>query len=515
LVDDFATFITSALLDSPRTTIRVLMGEQIRAIVNAADDSWISTISKISPVLSGVGTFGSFINSVIAARQTAEFQKELISALQTIESDLEGIKQDLDAIYQELKNIETEIAGLGLNDKLTSIETWGLEMAALDPNDKAGAANLATAMMDASQGATNLLGCMIGLHNALVGQNIGKSLISLLDANGFMQIRARLVQGLHLLAFGCAFNTAEQYDYSVFLLQWAGNFEEEAALFFAANKDYIPNANIFHGTLSSGDTIALYQVAQSSLPNVALAVEGNGQTLFGYTGTLGCVMDDEPHPFLGFPAIQFPAQAYFDLINNQSTTDPNSPLARQCDPLDGPDQWLFAYLHVLEGMIQDNFAKRGKLLCGARFDPNQTFLGAVNGQLAWVGATDQTTYLCSIHDGNSTAALLLAYDATKGTVSAVPFSQLQRLTPVLWVVAWVSKDVVTISASQAATAPPAFLALDASGNWTISSSPANLNVTAAKPTIGPIINPFKMPATTATVGSAAVARTRTALFHQL
>lgn len=127
MADDFATSITSALLDIPRTTIRVLMGKQIRAIVNAADDSWISTISKISPVLSGVGTFGSFINSVIAARQTAEFQKELISALQTIESDLEGIKQDLDAIHQELKNIETEIAGLGLNDKLTSIETWGLE----------------------------------------------------------------------------------------------------------------------------------------------------------------------------------------------------------------------------------------------------------------------------------------------------------------------------------------------------------------------------------------------------
>jgi hypothetical protein len=80
---------------------------------------------------------------------------------------------------------------------------------------------------------------------------------------------------------------------------------------------------------------------------------------------------------------------------------------------------------------------------------------------------------------------------------------------VLWVVAWVSKDVV--SASQAATAPLPFLR----GNWTISSSPANHNVTAAKPIIGPIINPFKMPATTATVGSTAVASTRTVLFHQL
>ena len=137
------------------------------ATVGTGDDDWISTLAKISPIVSGVGAFGSFINSVIAARQTAGFQAELISALQTIEADLEGIKADLDAILAELKNIETQIAGLGLNDKLTAIENWGAELAALDPTDTAGAAHLATAMLDASQGATNLLGCMIGLHDAL------------------------------------------------------------------------------------------------------------------------------------------------------------------------------------------------------------------------------------------------------------------------------------------------------------------------------------------------------------
>jgi len=48
---------------------------KVNVTVSAGDDGWISTISKISPILSGVGTFGSFINSVVAARQTAEFQK--------------------------------------------------------------------------------------------------------------------------------------------------------------------------------------------------------------------------------------------------------------------------------------------------------------------------------------------------------------------------------------------------------------------------------------------------------
>jgi len=423
----------------------------------------------------------------------------------------------LDAIYQELKKIETQIAGLGLNDKLTAIETWGMQLDALDPVDKTGAANLATAMLDASQGATNLLGCMVGLHNALVGQSIGEPLINLLDAPGFLQIRARLVQGLHLLAFACAFNTAEKYDYSVFLLQWAASFEQEARLYFASNKDYIPLADIlpFLGTLSAGDTIVIYQYAQSLLANVALTVDGKGEMLMGYTGTLGWRVDEPgDKPRLSYPATERFAEAYFDMVNNEVTNDPYSPLGRRCDPFESPDQYMYVYLNDLGGMQQATFAQKGKLVCGARFDPAQTFLGAVNGQLAWVGAADQTTYLCSIHDGNSTAASLLAYDATKGAVSAMPFDQLKTLTQVLWAVTWVSKGVVMISASQAATAPPAYLSPDGSGNWTIAQSPVNLNVKAADAKIGPLTNPFKMPPTPAIIGSAAGSN-KTVLFHQL
>jgi hypothetical protein len=498
---------------------RMRLEASARVTLRAGDDGWIAAVSKISPILSGVGTFGSFINSVIAARQTAEFQRQLISALQTVEADLEGIKSDLDAIYDELKKIQTQIAGLGLNDKLTAIETWGMELAALDPTDKMGAANLATAMMDASQGSTNLLGCMVGLHNALVGQSIGTPFVNLLDAPGFLQVRARLVQGLHLLAFACAFNTAERYDYSVFLLQWAANFAQATQAYIAANKDYIPQANPYpefgYGNLNSGDTIVIYQYAQSLLPNVALAADGKGVTLLGYTGTLGWCQEESMKPELSFPATATAPffQAFFDMVNNEVSNDPFSPLGQRCDPFDYPDQYMSVFTYHLAGERVDEFPKKAKLVCGARFDPNQTFLGAVNGQLSWVGAKDQSTYLCSIHDGDNPGAPLVVFDATKVAVSTQPFSKLQTLAPALWAIAWVSKDVVTVCAQQATAAGPAYLALDASANWTISATPVNLSVSAAAPKIGAITNPFQMPPTAAAIGMAS--KTRTVLFHQM
>jgi len=486
--------------------------------VGAGDDDWMSTLSKIAPMLSGVGAFGSFVNSVIAARETAAFQKELISALQTIEADLEGIKADLDAIFQELKKIETQIAGLGLNDKLTAIETWGMELAALDPDDKPGAGILASAMMDASQGATNLLACMVGLHDALVGQDIGEPLITLLDPASVLQIRARLVQGLHLLAFGCAFNTV-QYDYGVFLLQWAANFEQQAQFYFAAAKDVIaivefpPPSGGGGGPLHGGDTIVIYQYAQSSLDNVSIAVDGQGELLGVYTGTLAAaVSTDTGRMVLAYPNTGVAIDGWADMVGNQTTTDPLSPLWMQGNPFYDANRYMWFFLNPLLGFMTQQFGDRGKLVSGARFDQNQTLLGAVNGQVLFIRAADETPFICSIHDGENTAASLLAYDATKGAVSAIPRGQLKSLPPALWAVSWVDKNVVTIAALQPDSAPPAYLSLDG-GNWTIGKTPVNLTVKAADATIGPITNPFKMPPTTATI--AAAGSNRTVLFHQL
>ena len=477
------------------------------------DDGWVATLAKISPIMSGVGAFGSFINSVIAARQTAEFQRQLIAGLQAVETDLEGIKSDLDAIYQELKDIETEIAGLGLNDKLTSIETWGMEMAALDPDDKTGAANLATAMMDASQGATNLLGCMVGLHNAMVGENIGKPLMTLLDGSGILRIRGRLIQGLHLLAFGCAFNTKERYDYGVLLWQWAANLEQQTTMYFGSGKDGVP----YPPEALVGDGVALYTLSQTAVPNVCVTVDGTGDTMQLFTSTAASL------PFLGDLQVIFPlmpfgdAGTYFlDLLNNEWTQDENSPLGKACDPWEDANRWLIVGANPYGGLLDPPLLTRVKFVCGARFDPAQTFLGSANGQMAWVGAAaDQTTYLCSIHDGNATTAPLLVYDASKGSVSAVPFAQLRTLSPALWMVAWVSKDVVTIAASQPAGAPPAYLTLDDHGNWAISASPVDLTVAAAAAAITRLDHPFPMPPTPATITSTAPTRTKTALFHQL
>jgi hypothetical protein len=495
----------------PITAEKFLDRRRRRLAVGAADDGWIASLTKIAPLMSGVGALGSFVNGVIAARQTAEFQKQLISALQTIESQLDAIKNDLDAIYQELKDIETQIAGLGLNDKLTAIETWGSEMAALRPDDKAGAANLATAMLDARQGAANLLGCMLGLHNALVGQSIGKPLIQLLDAQGFLQIRARLLQGLHLLAFATAFNTKEQYDYGVFLRQWAANFQLQATVYLAANKDAIPlSGDLPDEQIAAGDGIVIYEKAQIFLPNVALIVDGAGQEIVLYSDTLSYTGDGEDAQ-MGFPSVvKDHGIAFVDVVTNQFTTDRTSPQAKECIPWVNPDRWLWVGLSSIAAYVE---RQKVKMVCGARFNAAQTFLGAVNGQMAWVSATDRTTYLCSIHDGDNPGGALLTFDATKGVVSTQSFADLPSLTPALWAVNWVSKGVVTIVASQPASVPPAYLSLDGSGGWTIAASPVSLNVAAASARIGPITNPFAMPPTPATLTTGAA--TRTVLFHQL
>lgn len=487
----------------------------------AADDGWIATLSKISPILGGVGTFGSFINAVVAAQRDAAFQEQLISALQTIQADLEGIKNELNAILQTLKDIETDIAGLGLNDKLTAIQTWGEEMAALKPGDQKSRDHLATAMMTASQGATNLLGCMNGLHNALIGVGIGKPLMTLLDAEGVLQIRARLVQGLHLLAFGCAFNRAEEYDYGVFLHQWAANFELEVQKYLAAGKDTEPEIQPDPGNEGSqvarrGDTVVVLCHSQPSLPNVALSVAGKAQTMMVYTGTLGYTARPGWPALYSFTDPTTPPKGFADVISDEVSTDPNSPLAQRCHPETNPNQYLkFTLNPLLGGALQNVFSAKATLVCGARFNPNQTFLGAVNGQLAWVAATDQTTYQCSIHDGDNPTAPLLTYDPKNSSVTAQPFDKLQSLTPALWTVTWVAKNAVTISAMQPESSPPAYLSLDPGDNWTISATPTTLKVTAAAANGGFLRNPFQMPPTPAVIQSSETTTEKTVLFHQL
>jgi hypothetical protein len=510
------------MVDPPASYEEFLERAKSRANASApGDDGWISKVSKIAPILSGVAGLGGLIGSIVAARQSAQFREQLISDLQAIQSELAGIKNDLDEIIQELQHIEADIKSLRLDAKLDSIETWGSELAALvyDPTDPSGAQRLAAGMIYPSQPDTNLLGCMVGLHNALVGESIGTPLTQLLDAPGFLRIRARLNQGLQLLAFACAFNTAEEYDYNVFLLQWAANFEQEAALYFALNKEFIPEPGSGKYPILAGDCAVIYQYAQSTLPNVALTIDGTGKNMWAYTGTLGWEMLGPP---LSFPNLVYlenspnypPQFACADMINNVVTTDPNSEVYRQAILMTDRNRYLV--VSVMFGMDVYDYvhSNKVKLVCGARYDPAQTFLGAVNGQMAWVAETGQTTYQCSIHDGNSTAAKLLSYDATQG-VSAIKLAEATTLSEVLWVVTWVSKDVVTISASQAGTALPAYLSLDGSGGWTVAQSPINLNVKAADATIGLMLtNPFNMPPTPATIASPA-GSSRTVLFHQL
>ena len=88
-------------------------------------DDWIQKCAKIQPLFSGVMSVASFITSTIKAQEDAKFQRELITSLQNIEKELASIRAQLDKIYDVLKDIEKAVAGLAINEKLTSLETWG------------------------------------------------------------------------------------------------------------------------------------------------------------------------------------------------------------------------------------------------------------------------------------------------------------------------------------------------------------------------------------------------------
>ena len=89
------------------------------------EDDWIAKCAKVQPLLSGVMSVAGFITSTIKAQEDAKFQRELITSLQNIERELASIRVQLDKIYDVLKDIEKAIQGLALNEKLTSLETWG------------------------------------------------------------------------------------------------------------------------------------------------------------------------------------------------------------------------------------------------------------------------------------------------------------------------------------------------------------------------------------------------------
>jgi hypothetical protein len=50
-------------------------------------------------------------------------------------------------------------------------------------------------------------------------------------------------------------------------------------------------------------------------------------------------------PGLSYPATERFAEAYFDMVNNEVTNDPYSPLGRRCDPFESPDQYMYVYLN--------------------------------------------------------------------------------------------------------------------------------------------------------------------------
>ena len=245
--------------------------------------SWIGVLSEVSPILSGVASFGGFINSVVSARETAAFQQDLLSSLQSIQSTLNGIATDLSGIEATIQELATELQGLALSDKITSIENWGIYLAALPtdmtvPANLQGAQNLAASMMDADNGATNLQGCMLGIHDAMVGGDLGSPLIAQLTPEAFFQLRGRLVQGLHLLAFATAFNPGEPFDYGTFLLTWSNNFQAQTQFYFEYNLEpMVPMAsenaadgNNYNQTVSDG--IVQYAYLQPNVPNVTLQV---------------------------------------------------------------------------------------------------------------------------------------------------------------------------------------------------------------------------------------------------
>ena len=507
--------------------------------------------ADIKKTFDGLKSAYTFIKGIFDSDTGPTFQTLLLEELQKIESELIAIKQDLDKIYEELKKIDKSIQGLDLNPKLTAIQSWGEALAALDPNDARGRVNLANEMWTGKFGSPSLPNSMDGIYNATIGVQIGgDALVDLLSIEGTLRIRARLLQGMHLLAFVCAFNDKEKLNFGVFLWQWSGKFRTLTQLMLKQkNKVHITESMAWAGLpLLVTDTITLYDALQSELDGVGVYVKtdkednlllGSGKLTMGKpaAGSYDPVREPmEKHVFLAKqPMVPQDKRgllgscAFVNLKTGEMSLDPNSKIANEFTPDPPFDRFLRVTLSLGPyGEPANTFSKRGKLSAAARTIPSQTFLGAAGGQLAWV--EDGKPYIGCLFDGRTTAGDLILFDPQTSKLTSASVDGLDEsfdITNALWRVTWAGvknrveispyrTDIAQIRSRADTKQEPLALTVNADGDWTLSpKGTSDSSVAIAVPFQTPerMDNPLEMTPSYATISKGG--KGRDGLFYAL
>lgn len=517
-------------------------------------NSVLNGISKVSPAISAASGCANIVGtvfSIMESQKTAEFQNELLEYqkklvgqlqevnghLANIETELSNIREELNEIKQVLKDIDASLKDAEINKCFTSIKSWVDRINSLDPNvhDEKAFKRLANEILDAGND-NSVLWNMNQIHSILVNKifSANSSLEGKLSPSAFLYIRAKLVQGLHLLAFGCAYTGN---DYGYFFKEWSQNFYEQMKIMLEYGEKTGSTSSLrykdrwnYDGTqyfrpILSIDSLALIPILDPD-PPIDLRVKdtkGNYQIAFKdldenekkwWQKNKLSEGANHSHLYFGYPHESFTGLAKQEITRHDEYGKVNGEhwlyrpyLGKVLDdgylysidltpnkPEEDIQSWHAAFKKDdLPGHHLDRFGfTQWDTSPMVSFDEHKTiasdhiflsfahrrqagviYLGSVDGQSNWIDELDNTNTNCFfIYDGTEKNQLL-TYDKNF-TISLKSLSELTSLTPALWQLHPISirglSSVILIQPVTIETPNKHVLSLDTNGDWIVSLS---------------------------------------------
>lgn len=232
----------------------------------------MSAFNKVQPAISGVSgcaTIAGAVFSIIGSTQTTEFQnqlldyeKQLVGQLTQVNQHLASIEDELLDIKMELADILNEFKDIELMKDITNLETWLDVTNSVIPgvSDKESYERAALEILDAGS-ARSVVWSMNNIHNFLVHRVFSRKseLRGQITVSAFLYVRAKLVQGLYLLGFACAY---ARRDYGYFLKEWSQKFYQQMKMLL----DYSEQASKWNLTVASYKTNWEYGLPLSAGP---------------------------------------------------------------------------------------------------------------------------------------------------------------------------------------------------------------------------------------------------------
>lgn len=497
----------------------------------------MSAFNKVQPAISavsGCATVAGAVFSIVGSQQTAEFQNQLLEYEKQLVGQLKQVNQHLASIEDELLDIKIELADI-LNEfkdielmkDITNLETWLDVMNSMIPGvSRESYERDALAILDAGS-ARSVVWSMNNIHNFLVHRVFARKseLHGQITVSAFLYVRAKLVQGLYLLGFACAY---ARRDYGYFLKEWSQKFYQQMKMLL----EYSEQASTWNQTVASYKTnweyglplsegpplMALDPVVLAPLldpdPPVDLKIK---DAAGGYTLVFKSMDESEKQWWhknklsvedgqcrLGFPDPAFEKARSLDEAQGEWQQELGEYLYGQAGsgynlvhgysqatlsvhfnnmfPIDSEEKVRAAeksgsvsarFLDV-NGLVQRQVwlkkapgqesldAEALVLSFAHRRDDSIVYLGSSDGQPHWIEKGAEKADYFYIYDGKEKNKLL-TFDLHSGTVTAKALSSLSSLKSALWKVHSMSEaPLITI---EPCSDPNRRLLLDKDHNW--------------------------------------------------